>query len=239
MATRHQGMASLELLGCWRLVVDGDVLAIPGRDQRVIAAVALLDPRPRSLLAELLWPDVSHAHACANLRVNLSDIRRRYPDLLASSDPLALAPTVAVDVAFARILPTIIEHGASRSQLWEWLEFSRRAELLPGWFDSWLEFEQERVRQVRLVALEGLGRQFLDIGDAEGAHAAAAIALADEPWRETSYELLMRAYLLEGNRALALRVYESARSKLLRELDVEPAPMLTSLAADLRRGRSI
>ena len=232
-------MASLKLLGRWRLVVDGDVVAIPTRDQRVIAAVALLDPRPRSLLAELLWPDVSHANACANLRVNLSDIRRRYPGILPSSDPLALAPTVAVDVAFARVLPTIIEHGGSRSQLWEWLEFSRRAELLPGWFDSWLEFEQERVRQMRLIALDGIARQFLDAGDAEGAHTAAAIALADEPWRETSYELLMRAHMLEGNRALALRVYENARSKLLRELDVEPAPILTSLAEELRRGRPV
>lgn len=235
MAAHHLG--SLELLGRWRLVVGGNVLTIPGCDQRVIAAVALLDPRPRSLLAELLWPDVNHAHACANLRVNLSDIRRRYPHILTASDPFGIAPTIAVDVAFARILPSIIEQGGNRSQLWEWLEFSRRAELLPGWFDSWLEFEQERVRRARLAALDGLGRQFLDIGDAEGAHTAAAIALADEPWRETAYEVLMRAYLLEGNRALALRVYESARSKLLRELDVEPAPILMSLAEELRRGR--
>ncbi|MFC9919608.1 AfsR/SARP family transcriptional regulator [Agromyces binzhouensis] len=239
MAADDREIASLELLGTWRLLIDGDVMAVPGRDQRVIAAIALLDPLPRRQLAEMLWPDASHSHAAANLRVNLSDIRRRCPGVLTSSDPLALAPTVTVDVPLAKRLPTIVERGASRSQLWEWLEFTRRAELLPGWFDSWLEFEQERIRRARLVALDGLGRRFLDVGDAEGALAAAAIALADEPWRETSYELRMRAHVLEGNRALALRDYEHARSKLLRDLDVEPAPILTRLAAELRDGRPV
>jgi len=229
--------ATLQLLGCWRLTVSGRAVAVPGRDQRVIAAVALLDARPRRQLAEILWPDGGREHAQANLRVNLSDIRRHHPGILADSDPLALAPGVGVDLASLRLLPTIIDRATDSAQLWEWLEFARRAELLPGWFESWLDFEQERVRQQRLSALDGIGRRFLGFGEADGALNAAAIALATEPWRESSYELQMRAHMLAGNRALALRVYESARSMLLNELDVEPAPILTDLAQELRYDR--
>lgn len=229
--------AMLQLLGCWRLAVSGRAVAVPRRDQRVIAAVALLDARPRRQLAEILWPDGSRDHAQANLRVNLSDIRRHHPGILTDCDPLALAPGVDVDVGSFRLLPTIIDRATDCAQLWEWLEFARRAELLPGWFESWLDFEQERVRQQRLSALDSLGRRFLGFGDVEGALTAAAIALDTEPWRESSYELQMRAHMLAGNRALALRVYESARSMLLRELDVEPAPMLTELAQELRLRR--
>ncbi|WP_166644423.1 BTAD domain-containing putative transcriptional regulator [Microbacterium sp. BK668] len=231
--------ATLQLLGCWRLAVSGRAVAVPRRDQRVIAAIALLDPRPRRQLAEILWPDGSRDHAQANLRVNLSDIRRHYPGILADSDPLSLAPGVGVDVASLRLLPSIIDGETECSRLREWLEFARRAELLPGWYETWLDLEQERVRQLRLSALEILGRTLLKYGDADGALSAATIALDAEPWRESSYELQMRAHILAGNRALALRVYESARSMLLRELDVEPAPILSGLAQELRYHGSV
>lgn len=237
MAADDSRIATLQLLGCWRLVVSGRALEVPGRDQRVITAVALLDPRPRRQLAELLWPDGSRDHARANLRVNLSDIRRRYPGVLSRSDPLALTPAVRVDAASLGLLPRAVEQATNRAQLWEALELARRAQLLPGWYESWLDFEQERVRQLRLSVLDALGRRFLELGDPDGARTAATIAVDAEPWRETSYELLMRAHLLAGNRALALRVYESARSILLRELDIEPAPILTDLADELRYNR--
>lgn len=237
IAAEHSGTSRLQLLGSWRLVVSGRQLPVPGRDQRLIAAIALLDPRPRRQLAEILWPDGSGDHARANLRVNLSDIRRRYPDILTDSDPLTLAPTVRVDVHSLGQVWSTVEKASGVAQVWEGLEFLRRAELLPGWFETWLEFEQERVRQLRLSALDLVSRRFLELGEADGALAAASVSLSSEPWRESSYELQMRAHLLAGNRALALRVYESARSMLRRELDIEPAPILTRLAEELRHGR--
>ena len=57
MAADRSRDATLELLGRWRLTVDGRALPVPGRDQRLITAVALLPPRPRRHLAELLWRD--------------------------------------------------------------------------------------------------------------------------------------------------------------------------------------
>lgn len=233
MTADHRDVA-LELFGRWRLTVDGHVLAVPGRAQRLITAVALLSPRPRRQLAELLWPDGPGDSARANLRVNLWDIRHRFPGVLgAESDPLTLAPSVGVDVfAFGRLQRSI--DTCDGPQLWNLLDLIWRAELLPGWSEPWLDFEQEQVRLQRVYALEALSGAFRALHDAEGAVAAAVRAIEAEPWRETSYRLLMKAHMLAGNRALALRVYEVVRAKLLRDLQVEPAPMLTSLAAELR-----
>lgn len=234
MAADQSRGATLELLGRWRLTVDGRVLPVPGRDQRLITAVALLPPRPRRQLAELLWPDGAGDSARANLRVNLWDIRHRFPGVFAAgSDPLALSPSVTVDVVEHRLVQSRID-ACDGPQLWDMLEVIRRAELLPGWSEPWLDFEQEQVRLQRVRAFETLSRRFRALGDADGAVAAAALAIEAEPWRETSYRLLMKAHMLAGNRALALRVYEGARVKLLHDLQVEPAPMLASLAAELR-----
>jgi DNA-binding SARP family transcriptional activator len=235
MAADQSRTTTLELLGRWRLTMEGRVVPVPGRDQRMVAAVALLAPRPRRQLAELLWPEGTSDNARANLRVNLWDIRRRFPGVIAAgSEPLTLSPSTTVDVTSLRLLSTTIGDCSSCEKLWDLLEFARRAELLPGWSEPWLDFEQEQVRLARVRAFEALSRRFRALGDAEGAVAAATLAIDAEPWRESAYRLLMKAHMLAGNRALALRVYEGARMKLLRELDVEPAPMLVSLAAELR-----
>jgi DNA-binding SARP family transcriptional activator len=235
MAADQPGDATLELLGRWRLTVGGRLRIVPGRDQRLITAVTLLSPRPRRQLAELLWPDGTGDSARANLRVNLWDIRHRFPGVFAAgSDPLTLSPSVTVDVFALRLLQGTID-ACDCPHLWNMLELVRCAELLPGWSEPWLDFEQEQARLQRVRALETLSRRFRALRDADGALAAAALAIEAEPWRETSYRLLMKAHLLAGNRALALGVYEGARVKLLKDLQVEPAPILADLAAELRR----
>jgi DNA-binding SARP family transcriptional activator len=234
MAADQSRGATLEMLGRWRLTARGHVLSVPGRDQRLIAAVALLSPRPRRQLAELLWPKGTSDSARANLRVNLWDIRHRFPGVFAAGgDSLTLSPSVTVDVVALRLMQTKID-TCDCSQLWTILEMTRRAELLPGWSEPWLDFEQEQMRLQRVRTLETLSRRFRRLRDADGAVAAATLAIYAEPWRETSYRLLMKAHMLAGNRALALRVYEEARVTLLHDLQVEPAPILASLAAELR-----
>jgi DNA-binding SARP family transcriptional activator len=45
-----------------------------------------------------------------------------------------------------------------------------------------------------------------------------------EPYRESAYQLLMRAHAAAGDRADALRAYEQCRRLLLAELGVGPSP---------------
>ncbi len=64
-------------------------------------------------------------------------------------------------------------------------------------------------------------------------HAKEAVAL--EPFRETSYQLLMRAHAAVGNRAEALRVYERCRSLLSAKLGVPPSPQTEAVYLDTLR----
>jgi SARP family transcriptional regulator, regulator of embCAB operon len=64
-------------------------------------------------------------------------------------------------------------------------------------------------------------------------HATEATTL--EPFRETSYQLLMRAHAAVGNRADALRVYQRCRSLLLEELGVSPSSQTEAVYLDILR----
>lgn len=60
-------------------------------------------------------------------------------------------------------------------------------------------------------------------GELAEAIQAAEDALAVEPFRETTYQRLMRVHAGAGNRAEALRTYERCRSVLSEELGVPPS----------------
>jgi SARP family transcriptional regulator, regulator of embCAB operon len=64
-------------------------------------------------------------------------------------------------------------------------------------------------------------------------HAREAVAI--EPFRETGYQLLMRAHAAVGNRAEALRVYERCRSLLSEELGVLPSSQTEAVYLDILR----
>jgi DNA-binding SARP family transcriptional activator len=55
------------------------------------------------------------------------------------------------------------------------------------------------------------------------------------PFRETGYQLLMRAHAAVGNRAEALRVYERCRSLLSEELGVPPSSQTEAVYLDILR----
>jgi SARP family transcriptional regulator, regulator of embCAB operon len=64
-------------------------------------------------------------------------------------------------------------------------------------------------------------------------HATQAVNL--EPFCETSYQLLMRAYAVVGNRAEALRAYERFRKLLSEELGVSPSVQTEAVYLDILR----
>jgi DNA-binding SARP family transcriptional activator len=54
-----------------------------------------------------------------------------------------------------------------------------------------------------------------------------------EPFRETGYQRLMRAYAARGDRAEALRVYERCRRLLADELGANPSPQTEAIFIEL------
>jgi DNA-binding SARP family transcriptional activator len=102
-------------------------------------------------------------------------------------------------------------------------------DLLPGWYDDWVIFERERIRQRLLHALEALSRRLVEADRCAEAVDAAISAVSADPLRESANRVLIEAHLAESNLIEARRAYQRYRDSLHRELGVEPSEALVNL----------
>jgi DNA-binding SARP family transcriptional activator len=237
--------ARLDLLGGFRLQVIGARSCTAADDlsrgvQRLVAHLGLSHRPARAAVAGLLWPDVPESQAQGSLRSALWRLQKVAPGVVdVSSGVLSLAPTVRVDVReFDVWAHTSIDPRADidPSML---AEVGRSGELLPGWYDDWVLLERERLRQLRLHALEALAGKLTAVGRHGEAVQAAHAAVRAEPLRETARRALVRIHLAQGNVAEAIRAYESFRAHLLDELGVAPSAQMEALVAGIRRPRRV
>lgn len=236
--TRSGGTPSAErrivLLGHFAVCVDGVEVRLPPAAPRLVALVALQHaPMTRSQLAELLWPHLEGPVGFASLRSTLSRLRSSHPDLLASGPgDIAIANDVTVDIweheaLAARVTgdPEVATHEAFAEQ--------PLLELLPAWRDEWVMFERDRLREIRMHAIEA---QALALAEARCfARAISAIyaAVRLDPLRESALRALIEIHLAEGNRAQAARCYLAFRERLKRALQIEPSDEMRLLVAPL------
>ena len=158
-ASANSKRIQLNLLGGFRLVVDDLPVVLPDGIQRVVAFVALQSaPVRRGFVAGSLWLDKGDARAAANLRSSLWRLHQNDIMLLGcDGGMIGLGDGVEVDVRSSIEVARAVIHGiavpavdpTSQIQLLE-------RELLPDWYEDWVIVERERVRQLRLSALEAL-----------------------------------------------------------------------------------
>ncbi len=103
-------------------------------------------------------------------------------------------------------------------------------DLLPGWDEEWLIVERERMRQLRIHALEALSIRLREQSRFGEAIDAALSAVAAEPLRESAQIALIEAYLAEGNVSEAARQKDAYRVLLDVELGLEPSGKVMDLA---------
>jgi len=221
----------LSLLGAWQLCVQDNVADIGTNAQRLLALIALHGACDRSYVSGILWPDCSDQHAQANLRATLSRLHRRHVDHIIHLDNrvLSLREQVRVDVWDLIATASAVLDGRRRPPDRCTLRELCVNDLLVGWYEDWVQRERERLRQLRLHALETLSDQLLATGNAMAAVEAALEAAALEPLRESAHRAVIRAYLVEGNRGEALRQLGKLQRLLLEELDIRPSTMVTDL----------
>jgi DNA-binding SARP family transcriptional activator len=224
----ESGRLDLKLFGCWDLRVDGRIVDLGQREQRLLALLALRGRRTRPYVAGTLWPDSTEQRAQMSLRAAVLRSRQAVQGILeAGRTTVGLAPGVDVDVH--RLLRAAGSGGDPRATM----AVMGADELLPGWYDDWVIFERERLQHVRLRALESLAESELDVGHHDLALEAALEAIAIEPLRESGHTIAIRAHLLAGNRSAAVREYRTYRDRLERELGIAPSPGLEELVRPL------
>jgi DNA-binding SARP family transcriptional activator len=225
---------TLTLLSSFDLRADGESVALPLASQRLLAFLALREgPLQRLYVAGALWTDSNERRSYANLRSSLWRVRRSGHKLVhATPQHLALAPEVDVDVhRLVRVSRRALEPLVPEDALVHDLD----GELLPDWYDEWLDSTREHVRQLRLHALEAVAERLLGAGRYGQAVDAGLAAVRTEPLRESAHRVLVRVYLAEGNPSEALRCYERYRTRLSNELGLAPSAQMQALVADLIR----
>ena len=199
----HPSPLRLTLLGGFLLEVAMTPVTIPSHAQRVLAYLSVHAPSrpvcPRGILAERLWADSSPARSQASLRTALWRIRQADSRLIkAVGRAIRLGDQVRVDLhdglawADRLLASTELTPADIRTN-------GLLGELLPGWDEEWLVVERERIRQLRVHALDALARRLLRSGRHSQAVAAALEAVAAEPLRESAQATLIDIYLDEGN----------------------------------------
>lgn len=223
--------ARVHLLRGFELCVGPRAIPLASNAQRLVAFLAVRErPQRRATVAGALWIDAAEDRASANLRTALWKIRSLGARLIrTTASHLALDPKVEVDLtmflAQARRLigpgDTFEDCDASPDLL--------VGDLLPDWDEDWILFERERLRQLRVHALEALCGRLSRCGRHRCLAGVDRLGVAAEPLRESAQRVLISAHLAEGNVCEARRQFELYRSLLWDSLKLSPAVDLFEL----------
>jgi predicted ATPase/DNA-binding SARP family transcriptional activator len=239
----------VEVLGPLRLVVDGAPVDVPGHRRRAaLALLALAGGRvvTADALVDALWPDDPPDTGQRALHSHISRLRRHLgpaaprleragagyrlrldPDDVDATRLRRLAARCAGELREAA--PTAARTAADALALWRGQALAEFADVPP------LAAEAAGLRelylQVRDDALEA--RLAADDGTVTSDAAAAA---ADEPLRERTVTLLMRALAREGRAGDALAAGAAYRRHVTEETGLDPGPGIAALEQRIAAG---
>lgn len=221
----------------FEVLYAGEPLARPLSAQRLVAFLAFQERAlQRIYVAGRLWPESTEERALASLRSALWRANQAAVPLIRAVDTrLALDPRVRIDIHEASLQAQRLVDGTAGDEI-GLADFLLTGELVPDWYDDWLVIERERLRQLRMHALEALSARLL-AGARYGEAAETALwAIAGEPLRESAHRALIRVHLAEDNPSEALRQYELFRDLLRTQLGLRPSPQLRQLVAGIASG---
>jgi DNA-binding SARP family transcriptional activator len=224
----------LILLGGFALTSGGDTVPLPPAAQRVLAFLALAErPLARAHVSGSLWPDRAEPRAAASLRTAVWRLQQALPHLInADAQRLGIAHRLRVDYRERSAVAAGVLAGdtADEDVL---AALCRPGELLPDWYEDWLELERERFRLLRARALERLAESLMDRRSFGQAAEAGLAAVTSDPLRETAHRALIRVFLAEGNAFEAIRQFRLCRSLSLQYLGAEPSEETVRLVRHL------
>jgi DNA-binding SARP family transcriptional activator len=231
----------IELLGTPSLTLDDTPLPVTRRKSRALlyylaAHMGGTGSRAglsRDHLLAFFWPDLERSQGQQTLRTTLHGLRKALGGaLVIEEDTLSLSPETWVDVReFAGLTQEQKGRGrtgASAEQLTAALELYR-GEFLAGFslpepasFDDWAATEREHYRRLVVRGLTTLSQLQEAAGDYGVALDTLERALAFDPLQEDLQREAMRLNYWAGDRAAAIRRYDTFRKLLDEEMGVPP-----------------
>ncbi len=231
LVTRHFSliMLSINLLGTPQILVDDQPLTITRKKSRALLYYLAAHDKPvtREHLLTFFWPDQDRVSAQQVLRTTLHGLRKALGSALVVDEAaLAIAADVNVDVrAFEASLTT----PTSNFQLLSSTLQLYRGDFLTDFtlsdsadFDDWTSGQQEHYRRLAVRGYVALSKQHEDQGEYAAALDTLDRALKFDRLQEDLQRTALRLHYLAGDRAGAIRRYESLRKLLDEELGVPP-----------------
>ncbi|MEM7531091.1 MAG: bacterial transcriptional activator domain-containing protein [Chloroflexota bacterium] len=200
-------------------------------------------PHERSIIADLLWSDISEKKAKENLRYVLYDLKKVLGDYLEiTRRTIAFnqyAPYWLDTEAFSSFMGQInplkfldlFEHALQVYQS-PFLEgfYIRRAPV----FEEWVRTQQQHFQQDFVEGLYQCITYGVEQADYKTGLKASRQLLRLEPWNEDAHVQHMRLLAYDGQRSAALAQYEVCRRMVLDEYSVEPLPETQTLYQQIR-----
>ncbi len=241
----------IEMLGRFCITYKGKIVTTvnTSRLQSLLAYLVLKcrAAQTREHLAFLFWPDSSESQARTNLRQLLHHLRSSLPecDSYLEIDTHALRwkndSDFSSDVGeFEHAVLAQVEETSKNisSALRERLESAAglyQGDLLPGFYEEWVQAERQLLRQRYVDMLSRLVNHFEKTAAYPAAISYGERLLSCDPLSEVRYQTLIRLHALNGDQAGVLRSYQQCVAVLRRELNVEPGISTRNLYEKMTR----
>jgi DNA-binding SARP family transcriptional activator len=218
---------TINLLGEAQILRDDAPLTIARRRSRALlfALAEAEGPLSRERLYALLWPDHERPAAQQLLRTALHGLRQALGEALVAGDE---GLWVEADVDARALAGALAGRTPDARALAEALA-RYRGEFLAGFevpdapeFEGWMLERRERYRTLAARGFAGLARAYEAEGDYCAGLEALGRALAFDPLQEDLQRAGMRLNYLAGDRAGAIRRYETLRRLLDEAMGVPP-----------------
>ena len=227
----------------WQINLFGGLGAVRGQENierfrshniAALLAYLCLFPRQHSReeLAELFWPDADIEAGRVNLRTAIASLRRQFEKpgdaaVLAANGYLSIGlnpAAVVTDAAMFERVALSAQTAApdARLQLLTQAAGLYTGPLLPGFYETWVLNERDRLAEIHFGVLRDLARIAEQAGNWEAALDYARRAVTADSLREEAHAELIRLLVASGQRAAARKQFAELERLLRDELDVAP-----------------
>lgn len=240
------GRLEIYALGGGRVVRNGH--PVPASDWQAASArelffyLLLHGPSRRDAVGLVFWPDLSAKSMANNFHNAVHRVRRavgtdavvvedrRYR--LGDVDYWFDVEEFEKLVERARLLPP---YDYQAENLWQRAVALYGGDFLPEVERLWCVPKREKLREMYVESLIGVGRCYEARSEFEEAVGWYRKALELDEWREEIHRRIMRCYDWAGRYADALAQYHSCQEVLRRELDAEPSGETMRLYEEISR----
>ncbi|WP_052590045.1 AfsR/SARP family transcriptional regulator [Luteipulveratus mongoliensis] len=225
---------TIELLGSFRVLLDGHQETIPAGRQRALLAVLAVSPGEFvsiERIAQAVWGEQRPASTKASVHTLVTRLRSRIGadriDTTPSGYRLAVAPE-SVDIArFLALNSADSDAFQEALELWQGDPFA-------GVDSAYLhEVVGSTLTETYLQAVERSVDDHLSAGRTPDLAGQLPALAAAHPFRESLWQRLILMLDRSGRPAEALQRYDEIRSRIAEELGTDPGPELRRVHADL------